>query len=183
MRNIDDRNRLVMCIFNICKDVLGRLPKVVGIDVVEMALWAKDNTPAVSNQQNAQNGSQVEKVVGVEESDRKVTVERELVSQAEEDDMEALLGTYVMGIGEAEAFSERLKRELQALEAANVHAILESEPLIGEVLQGLEAASNCVEDMDEWLGIFNVKLRHMREDIERNIKNLVGLSRIVGLFM
>lgn len=38
-----------------------------------------------------------------------------------------------MGIGEAEAFSERLKRELQALEAANVHAILESEPLIDEV--------------------------------------------------
>lgn len=39
-----------------------------------------------------------------------------------------------MGIGEAEAFSERLKRELQALEAANVHAILESEPLIDEVI-------------------------------------------------
>lgn len=40
---------------------------------------------------------------------------------------------YVMGIGEAEAFSERLKREVQALEAANVHAILENEPLIDEV--------------------------------------------------
>lgn len=39
-----------------------------------------------------------------------------------------------MGIGEAEAFSERLKRELQALEAANVHAILENEPLIHEVV-------------------------------------------------
>jgi len=39
-----------------------------------------------------------------------------------------------MGVGEAEEFSERLKRELQALEAANVHAILESEPLINEVL-------------------------------------------------
>ena len=39
-----------------------------------------------------------------------------------------------MGIGEAEAFSERLKRELLALEAANVHAILESEPLIDEVV-------------------------------------------------
>lgn len=35
------RNRLLLCILNICKDVLGRLPKVVGIDVVEMALWAK----------------------------------------------------------------------------------------------------------------------------------------------
>lgn len=31
----------------------------------------------------------------VAEGDMKVTVERELVSQAEEDDMEALLGTYV----------------------------------------------------------------------------------------
>lgn len=163
MRNIDDRNRLIFCILNICKDVLGRLPKVVGIDVVEMALWAKENTPAVSKQRNLQDGPIA---VAVAEGDLKVSVERELVSQAEEEDMEALLDTYVMGIGEAEAFSERLKRELLALEAANVHAILESEPLIEEVLQGLEAATNCVDDMDEWLGIFNVKLRHMREDIE-----------------
>ncbi|CAK9171748.1 unnamed protein product [Ilex paraguariensis] len=163
MRNIDDRNRLLLCILNICKDVLGRLPKVVGIDVVEMALWAKENTPTITKQRDLRDWPVA---VTVTESDLKVTVERELVSQAEEEDMEALLGTYIMGIGEAEAFSERLKRELQALEAANVHAILESEPLIDEVLQGLEAATNCVEDMDEWLNIFNVKLRHMREDIE-----------------
>lgn len=44
-----------------------------------------------------------------------------------------LLCSFVMGIGEAEAFSERLKRELHALEAANVHAILECEPIIDEV--------------------------------------------------
>ncbi|KAK1389369.1 exocyst complex component SEC3A [Heracleum sosnowskyi] len=167
MRNVDDRNRLVMCIFNICKDALGRLPKVVGVDIVEMALWAKDNTkPAVTNQQKLQDGSRVQKDVEVEDSEMKVTVEKELISQAEEADMEALLGTYVMGIGEAEAFSERLKRELQALEAANVHAIMESEPFIDEVMQGLEETSNLVEDLDEWLSMFNIKLRHMREDIE-----------------
>ncbi|KAM7260164.1 hypothetical protein ACFE04_015905 [Oxalis oulophora] len=165
MRNIDDRNRLLMCILNICKDILGRLPKVVGIDVVEMALWAKENTTTVSNQRSLQDGP-APPDAQMTDSDLKVTVEKELVSQAEEEDMEALLGTYVMGIGEAEAFSERLKRELLALEAANVHAILESEPLVEEVLRGLEAATNCVDDMDEWLGIFNVKLRHMREDIE-----------------
>lgn len=44
-----------------------------------------------------------------------------------------MICSYVIGIGEAEAFSERMKRELQALEAANVHAILENEPLIDEV--------------------------------------------------
>lgn len=162
MRNIDDRNRLLLDILNICKDVLGRLPKFVGIDVVEMALWAKENTPVAPKKQNIKDGPASD----VAEADMKVTVEKELVSQAEEEDMEALLGVYVMGIGEAEAFSERLKRELHALEAANVHAILESEPLVDEVLQGLEAATICVDDMDEWLSIFNVKLRHMREDIE-----------------
>ncbi|XP_017434312.1 exocyst complex component SEC3A isoform X2 [Vigna angularis] len=164
MRNTDDRNRLLLCILNICKDVLGRLPKVVGIDVVEMALWAKENTPAVSAQSNQHDGASI--ASSVTESELKVYVEKELVSQAEEEDIEALLGTYIMGVGEAEAFSERLKRELQALEAANVHAILESEPLIDEVLHGLESATNSLEDMNEWLAMFNVKLRHMREDIE-----------------
>lgn len=163
MRNLDDRNRLVTCILKLCKENLGRLPKIVGMDVVEMALWAQANakslpidgpTPPVS--EGGHDGSKA----GAD------TVERELVSKAEEDDMEALLGSYVLGIDEAEAFSERLKRELTALEAANVHAILESQPLVEEVLQQLDAATVSVEDMDEWLGIFNVKLRHMREDIE-----------------
>ncbi|KAK4753475.1 hypothetical protein SAY87_022273 [Trapa incisa] len=167
MRNIDDRNRLLLSILNVCKDVIGRLPKVIGIDVVEMALWAKENTPTVTQITTHRSLPDGPIPATVTENDLKVNVEKELVSQVEEEDIEALLGTGsdVMGIGEAEAFSERMKRELLALEAANVHAILESEILIEEVLQGLEAATYCVEDMEEWLGIFNVKLRHMREDI------------------
>lgn len=163
MRNIDDRNRLLLCILNICKDMLGQMPKVVGIDVVEMALWAKENTSTTTTEVITQDG-QVPKLV--RDKDMTVTVEKELVSQAEEEDMEALLDTYVLGIGEAEAFSERLKRELHALEAANVHAILETQPMVEKVSQGLDAALSCVDDMDEWLNIFNVKLRHMRQDIE-----------------
>ncbi|KAF9604135.1 hypothetical protein IFM89_002810 [Coptis chinensis] len=41
MHNINDRNRLLLCTLNICKEVLGQLPKVVDIDIVELALWAK----------------------------------------------------------------------------------------------------------------------------------------------
>ncbi|KAI3726720.1 hypothetical protein L1987_66522 [Smallanthus sonchifolius] len=163
MRNLDDRNRLLVCILHICKDASGHLPKVVGIDIVELALWAKEHTSTVSKQQNLKGGPSGDLL---SEGDTSVTVGNDLVSQAEEEEMEVLLGTYVMGIGEAEVFSERLKRELHALEAANVHAILESEHLVDEVLQGLESATICVEDMDEWLALFNVKLRHMREDIE-----------------
>ncbi|KAK8444594.1 hypothetical protein SEVIR_9G163200v4 [Setaria viridis] len=166
MRNIDDRNRLLFCILNMCKEILSYLPKVVGIDIVELALWAKENTLTIDNQVSTQDGHETSVAT---QTERKVTVtvENDLVSQAkeEEEDMEALLDTYVMGIGEADAFSERLKQELVALEAANVYQLLESEPLIEEVLQGLDAASATVDDMDEWLRIFNLKLRHMREDI------------------
>ena len=35
-----------------------------------------------------------------------------------------------------------------------------------QVLRGLDTAMNSVDDMEEWLGIFNVKLRHMREDLQ-----------------
>ena len=43
------------------------------------------------------------------------------------------VGRYVLGIDEADAFSERLEKELTALDTANVHAILENGPLVDEV--------------------------------------------------
>lgn len=50
-----------------------------------------------------------------------------------------------------------------------------------QVLQGLESATNCVDDMDEWLNVFNVKLRHMREDIA-SVRDFVPLKLCVFLF-
>lgn len=56
--------------------------------------YMQENTPTITKQRvNVEDGP-VETVVA--EGDMKVTVERELVSQAEEEDMEALLGTYVI---------------------------------------------------------------------------------------
>uniref|UniRef100_A0ACD6A309 Uncharacterized protein n=1 Tax=Avena sativa TaxID=4498 RepID=A0ACD6A309_AVESA len=163
MRNKDDRNRLLMCILNLCKELLGGIPKVSGMDIVEMAIWAKENTTTKATQVATKDGPFDSYFM---EAESEVTIEKDLVSQAEEEDIEALLGTYVMAIGEAEAFSERMKRELTALESANVYALMETESVVEEVLEGLEIATICVEDMDEWLGIFNIKLRHMREDIQ-----------------
>lgn len=54
----------------------------------------QENTPAINKQKGG--NLQAVPVAAVEaEADMRVTVERELVSQAEEEDMEALLGTYV----------------------------------------------------------------------------------------
>ncbi|KAH6559557.1 hypothetical protein KP509_1Z003000 [Ceratopteris richardii] len=163
MRSLDDRNRFLTCIMKLSKENLGRLPKIIGMDVVEMALWAQANAKA----HPPRGPADVEDIEIVDDpTEGIVTVEKDLFLKVEEEDMQALLDTYVMGIDEAEAFSERLKRELLALEAANVHAILESEPLVEEVLHQLSIAASSVDDLDEWLRMFNVKLRHMREDIQ-----------------
>uniref|UniRef100_M8C463 Exocyst complex component Sec3 PIP2-binding N-terminal domain-containing protein n=1 Tax=Aegilops tauschii TaxID=37682 RepID=M8C463_AEGTA len=130
MRNKDDRNRLLMCVLNLCKELLGGIPKVVGMDIVEMAIWAKENTTTKVAQAASGDGLFDSTVL---EPDSQVAVENDLVSQAEEEDIEALLGTYVMAIGEAEAFSERMKRELVALESANVYALMETESVVEEI--------------------------------------------------
>ncbi|KAI4964613.1 hypothetical protein ZWY2020_060126 [Hordeum vulgare] len=64
---------------------------------------AKENTVTLDNQENNKEGQET-----------------------------SVATRYVMGIGEADAFSERLKKELVALEAANVYQLVESEPLIEE---------------------------------------------------
>ncbi|GBG69146.1 hypothetical protein CBR_g3845 [Chara braunii] len=169
-RSLDDRNRLFVTLRQLSKEHLGRVPSLVGIDLVELALWAQSfakgwplRLPAQEAEEKGREGGGT---LPLPENALEVVGQHDLVSAQEEKDMEALLGTYLMEIDEADAFSERLKRELSALEAANVHAILESEVLVEAVISGLEDAASSVEDMDEWLHIFNVKLKHVRDDIE-----------------
>jgi hypothetical protein len=50
-----------------------------------------------------------------------------------------------------------------------------------QVLQGLDAASATVDDMDEWLRIFNLKLRHMREDIA-SVRLGISITYMPSLF-
>lgn len=187
MRTVDDRNRLLNSISKLCKHYHGRTPKITGIDVVEMQLWAQKNMKAAPTKVPSKMPAKVPaKVQGtpVTNVEERVDEERvddegedeetaeiasvdneELVSKDEEEDMDALLGMYVLGIDEADAFSERLKRELHALDDANIHAILENAPLVDEVTEQLDVSLGHIEDLEEWLGAINVKLRYMRDDI------------------
>ncbi len=46
-----------------------------------------------------------------------------------------------------------------------MHAILESGPLVHKVQVQLNDSIGLIDDLDETLAIFDLKLRHMREDI------------------
>ena len=50
-----------------------------------------------------------------------------------------------------------------AMQAANVHAILEGGPMVASTVQRTGEAARAVDDLAETLAIFDLKLRHMRE--------------------
>ena len=55
-----------------------------------------------------------------------------------------------MAIGEAEAFSERMKRELVALESANVYALMETESVVEEVCTLLSFVDAFLWSLDKY---------------------------------
>lgn len=53
-----------------------------------------------------------------------------------------------------------------------MHAILESGPVVAGVVDRLDGAISLIDDLDENLNIFDVKLRHMREVSSRSAPEL-----------
>lgn len=64
-----------------------------------------------------------------------------------------------------ESIRERLEAEFTALEAANVHAILDSTASVPKVLSKINAAFTKLEDLELTLDVFDGKLSAMRDDI------------------
>ncbi|EFJ51143.1 hypothetical protein VOLCADRAFT_120498 [Volvox carteri f. nagariensis] len=90
---------------------------------------------------------------------------RVLLSAKEERDLEELLDMFAMGVGDVAEFEERLAAEHEALEAANVHSIMVAVPAAEAVVAQIRKTQGLLEDLDEYLTVFDTKLRHMREDI------------------
>ena len=64
-----------------------------------------------------------------------------------------------------EAIRERLQAEYTALEAANVHAILDAAASVPKVVAKIDAAFGRIDDLDLTLDVFDGKLSAMRDDI------------------
>jgi cell division FtsZ-interacting protein ZapD len=66
---------------------------------------------------------------------------------------------------QVEAIREQLEAEFAALEAANVHAILDSAAAVPTVVKKIDVALSKLEDLELTLDVFDGKLSAMREDI------------------
>jgi hypothetical protein len=66
---------------------------------------------------------------------------------------------------QVESIRERLEAEFTALEAANVHAIVDSAASVPKVVQKINVAFTKLEDLELTLDVFDGKLSAMRDDI------------------
>ncbi|DBA75637.1 TPA: hypothetical protein ACH3X2_009071 [Trebouxia sp. C0005] len=156
---------VVGSIYLFCKKHEKRPPVVSGIDTALLDTWAAQQQGKGGPMEGI--GAFGAGLLGGQDSldgpDRDSPAS--LVSAKEERDLQTLLEMFAMGVGDVEQFQMRLQDELAALEAANVHAILESGPLVHKVQVRLNDSIGLIDDLDETLAIFDLKLRHMREDI------------------
>ncbi|KAK9813236.1 hypothetical protein WJX72_011232 [[Myrmecia] bisecta] len=140
-----------------------KLPMVVGYDLAQLDEWV------AAQSDKAGIGAFGATLLGSEDGPGTGEADAggagSLVSAKEERDLQTLLEMFAMGVGDVEEFQERLQAELAALEAANVHAILESGPMVERVMKRMDDAISLIDDLNENLHIFDIKLRHMREDI------------------
>eukprot|EP00899_Mesostigma_viride_P021438 jgi/Mesvir1/29296/Mv01559-RA.1 len=177
-----ERNALLSKILQLAHEYCSHEPALAGISVTPEDEAASTHSLSVAGSQAA-NGAPQDPSTQPSEEDSGTTTATQgaqpateapaadakpkvVLSPEEENALALLMDSYVMSIEDAEALSNKLARELSALVAANVHAILGSEEMVEKVTKKLDTASAELQDLTESLAIFNVKLTHMRSDIE-----------------
>ncbi|KAI8967455.1 exocyst complex component Sec3-domain-containing protein [Mycotypha africana] len=74
--------------------------------------------------------------------------------------------------GNAAALEKRLTGELHALEAANVHAIIQSDERVRSIVEHIDKSLAELDSMENWLSLYGAELNSMGDDIrEIEIQN------------
>ncbi|KAI9205813.1 exocyst complex component Sec3-domain-containing protein [Polychytrium aggregatum] len=95
-----------------------------------------------------------------------------VVSTANVDLMEVLQDFNWQAGGDASDLETRLKSEVQAIEASNVHAIIQSEEQANSIVEQLERAIMELDIIDEWLSHYTRHLDGMGQDVHQiEVKN------------
>jgi len=93
-------------------------------------------------------------------------------SSGVETDFESFIADSGFSLNHLKGFDKYLQSQLSDLDTTNIHSILTSVDDVDSVISRIDETLEYVEDLEEWLNVFNIKLQHMRLDIstieERN---------------
>ncbi|KAI8811526.1 exocyst complex component Sec3-domain-containing protein [Cladochytrium replicatum] len=168
---LDTTQKKIELLFTLLQKYLKKLPKFVNLDerilkaqlAVEGALSAeKDPTVATNVARSPQKDN------GEDGSNEDISVEKTTTVDSQAIDLEEVLSGFNWEAGgDAADLELRLNAELQALEAANVHAIIQSEEQANVVIENIEKALTELEVLEDWLAHYTNLLDRMGQDVHQ----------------
>ncbi|KAM8939091.1 exocyst complex component 1 isoform 2-T2 [Pelodytes ibericus] len=140
---------------NVSSQLLEELPKV-----------AEESVPSGENQ-------------SVAGGDEEATAEYQELNTREKQDIEIMMEGCEYAISNAEAFAEKLSRELQVLDGANIQSIMASEKQVNILMQLLDEALKEVDQIEGKLSSYEGMLQSVKEQMDHisESNHLIELSK------
>lgn len=189
-----ERNLFLSTVLKVYKTHIKRLPKVINFD--DSSVSETKVQPTLGSQIDTENSLQG-RLTNANKSTSSLNQKNDRIPQAggpkndsngivqhkvEDEDVKQeeislinvseLLNDFDWkGSGNAAALEERLLNELAALEAANIHAMVESDDRVNSVVEQIDKAINELDQMDSWLSIYAAELNSMGDEDIHHIES------------
>ncbi|CAG8761659.1 45201_t:CDS:10, partial [Gigaspora margarita] len=179
-----ERNLFLSTVLKVYKTHIKRLPKVINFD--DSSVSETKVQPTLGSQIDTENSLQG-RLTNANKSTSSLNQKNDRIPQAggpknDSNDVKQeeislinvseLLNDFDWkGSGNAAALEERLLNELAALEAANIHAMVESDDRVNSVVEQIDKAINELDQMDSWLSIYAAELNSMGDEDIHHIES------------
>uniref|UniRef100_A0A8I3NII2 Exocyst complex component 1 n=1 Tax=Canis lupus familiaris TaxID=9615 RepID=A0A8I3NII2_CANLF len=163
-----EKNAFISCIWKLNQRYLRKK-----IDFVNVSSQLLEELPKVT-EESVPSGENQSVTGGDEEV---VDVYQELNAR-EEQDIEIMMEGCECAISNAEAFAERLSRELQVLDGANIQSIMASEKQVNILMKLLDEALKEVDQIELKLSSYEEMLQSVKEQMDQisESNHLIHLS-------
>ncbi|KAH0520206.1 Exocyst complex component 1 [Microtus ochrogaster] len=156
-----EKNAFISCIWKLNQRYLRK--KIDFVNVSSQLL--EESVPSGENQ-------------SVTGGDEEAVDEYQELNAREEQDIEIMMEGCECAISNAEAFAEKLSRELQVLDGANIQSIMASEKQVNTLMQLLDEALKEVDQIELKLSSYEEMLQSVKEQMDQisESNHLIHLS-------
>ncbi|XP_067843322.1 exocyst complex component 1 isoform X4 [Heptranchias perlo] len=156
-----EKNAFISCIWKLNQRYLRK--KIEFVNVSSQLL--EESVPSGENQ-------------SVAGGDEESLDEYQELNAREEQDIEIMMDGCEYAISNAEAFAEKLSRELQVLDGANIQSIMASEKQVNILMQLLDEALKEVDEIEHKLSSYEEMLQSVKEQMDHisQSNDLIQLS-------
>ncbi|XP_059868470.1 exocyst complex component 1 isoform X1 [Delphinus delphis] len=163
-----EKNAFISCIWKLNQRYLRKK-----IDFVNVSSQLLEELPKVTEESVPSGENQ-----SVTGGDEEAVDEYQELNAREEQDIEIMMEGCEYAISNAEAFAERLSRELQVLDGANIQSIMASEKQVNILMNLLDEALKEVDQIELKLSSYEEMLQSVKEQMDQisESNHLIHLS-------